>query len=181
MANDELAGRTVVILPGGADALRGPARTIAVTAQAQVLANAVVNALDRIDLFEIDGGLVLLVDGDLRPVSNEILREVIRENFVTKQLRIAADGAVEKSYAPVEPAETAIRQMLTAPVKEGGLIGRLPPVQVTTAPQVAAEPQAGLPDDHPETIAGRRALARHAGIGTHQEIEAGRAAAAKFA
>jgi hypothetical protein len=181
MANDELAGRTIVILPGSAGAPRGPARTIAVTAEARVLADAIAGALDRIDLFEVNGGLVLLIDDELAPVSNEIMRKVLRENFVTKQLRIAAGGAVEKAYTPVEASEGVIRQMLTAPPKEGGLLGRLPQVQVTAAPQEVAEPQVLLPDDHPEVVAGRRAAARHAGMGTQQEMEAGRAAAAKFA
>ena len=86
MADDQLKGRTIVNLPGSGDGLRGPARTIAVTAQARTLADAIVARLDRIDLFELDGALVLLAGGELRNVNGEILREIIRTNFVTKHM-----------------------------------------------------------------------------------------------
>jgi hypothetical protein len=48
--NDNLGGRKVVIMPGSADGLRGPARTIAITNEARCLADAIAGALDRIHL-----------------------------------------------------------------------------------------------------------------------------------
>jgi hypothetical protein len=160
---DEKMSNTVVILPGSPDGLRGSARTLAATAEAKVLAGAIAGRLDRIDLFEMDGGFVLLAAGELRPVGGEALRGIIRSNFVTKNLRIGAGGTVEKVFVPVEPSEGAIRQLLTAPVREGGLQGLLPPV-IMAAPR-QHEPQQPvnlLPETRREVEQGRAVSARHA-------------------
>jgi hypothetical protein len=52
---NELDNRTVVILPSSGDGLRGPQRTIALTAEAKAIADAIVGALDRIDIFDNGG------------------------------------------------------------------------------------------------------------------------------
>jgi hypothetical protein len=69
MANDDLAGRTVVILSGSADGLRGPARTLAITAEARAIADAIVARLDRIDIFDDAGRLSFSCRG--RPASRQ--------------------------------------------------------------------------------------------------------------
>jgi hypothetical protein len=154
-----------------------------VTVEARLLAGAIAGALDRIDLFEMDGGFVLLADSDLRPVGGEVLRKVLRDNFVTKRLHVAADDMVEKVYAPVEPSEAVIRQLLTAPAKEGGLQGLLPPVVMVQLRQVAEPGERPLPDDHPEVMQGRAVSARHAGGNQRllEEQEGGRRTSARHA
>jgi hypothetical protein len=73
----------------------------------------IVGALDRIDLFELNGQLVLLVNSELRNLNNELLRTLLRENFASKHLVTAGAGlGVE------------FRPMLTAPPTDGGLLGR---------------------------------------------------------
>jgi hypothetical protein len=176
-----LGGRKALILPSAADGLRGPARTIAITAEARVLADAIVARLDRIDLFE-EG---LLVDGGLRNLNGELLRKVLRDNFATKHL-VQRGSRLEVEHRPVETSELVIRTLLTAPPQDGGLtgrLGRLPKVQLEPPRQTAVqEPQViSNPIEHE---AGQRALRRHADLGNErlrEEIEAGQQALARHA
>jgi hypothetical protein len=97
MADDQLNGRVIVNLPSGGPStgsggLRGPARSIALTAEARAFADAIVGRLDRIDMFELDGALVLLAGGDLHNVNGQVLREIIRANFVSKGIVNAGTG-----------------------------------------------------------------------------------------
>jgi hypothetical protein len=156
--------------------LRGPARTIAITAEANAIAGAIAGALDRIDMFELDGRLVLLVDGELRNVNAAILREIIRTNFATKHL-VQAGAGLGVEYRPVEVGELVIRTMLTAPPRDGGLVGRVPPVMME-APRQVEEAAPVVMMDPVEFEAGQRALAKHTGAAsserTRQEIERGK-------
>jgi hypothetical protein len=180
--NDQLDGRAIVILPSSADGLRGPARTIAITAEARGLSDAIVARLDRIDLFEDEGRLKLLVNGGWQIVTGEVLRGIIRGNCAHKCLVTTATGlAVE--LRPVEPSELVIRTMLTAPPRDGGLLGRVPAavIEPPRAQEVAAA--AVPPMEGIEFEAGQRALAKHAERGKEQlrqEIEAGQRQLAKL-
>jgi hypothetical protein len=172
--NEELSGRTIVVnLPSSAGDLRGPARTIAITAEARALADAIVSALDRIHLFELDGALVLLAGGELHAVSGVVLREIVRANFVSKCLVNAGTG-LGVEYRPVEVGELTVRTMLTAPPQQGGLVGRVPAAAMEAPRQVMEEVAVG---EGVEFEAGQRALARHAQQGDErlkEEIERGR-------
>jgi hypothetical protein len=182
MADDQLDGRKIVILPGSADGLRGPARTIALTAEARCLADAIVARLDRIDMFELNGALVLLAGNELHGVNREVLREVVRANFATKHL-VTAGAGLSVEFRPVEVSELVVRTLLTAPPQDGGLIGRVPAVMMEAPRQTAAE-EVAMPSDPLEAARGAQVLARHAAAGderTPQEIERGRQRAAEFA
>jgi hypothetical protein len=92
----ELDGRTIINLPGSADGLRGPARTLAINAEARCLSDAIVGRLDRIDLFEDEGRLKLLVNGEWQIVTGAMLRQAIGANCVRKCLVAGPTGlAVE--------------------------------------------------------------------------------------
>jgi hypothetical protein len=175
MADDQLDGRRIVILPSSGDGRPGPARTIAITAEARCLADAIVGALDRIDMFDDGGGrLVLVAGGGLHPVNGVVLREILRANFATKHIVNAATG-LEVAFRPVEVSELVIRTLLTAPPRDGGLIGRVPMVQME-APRQVAEEVAVMVANPIEDAAGKAALAKHAGAGgerTRQEMEKG--------
>jgi hypothetical protein len=174
--NDELGGRTVVILPGCADGLRGPAKTLAITGEARTIADAIVGRLDRIDIFEANGQLVFLAQGGLHNVNAEVLREIIRTNFVSKCIVNAGTG-LSKEYRPVEVGELVVRTLLTAPPRDGGLIGRVP-MAAMEAPRQAVEEAAVVHSNPIEHAAGQRALAKHSGGAsgerTQQEIARGR-------
>jgi hypothetical protein len=175
--NDQLDGRRIVILPSSAGGLRGPARTIALTAEARCLADAIVARLDRIDLFDDGGRLVLIAGGGLHNVNAEILREILRANFATKHIVNAATG-LEVTFRPVEVSELVIRTLLTAPPQDGGLGGRVP-LAMPEPREMAAVPEAEppqVPSNPIEDAAGKAALAKHAGAGgerTRGEIEKG--------
>jgi hypothetical protein len=172
--NEELGARSVVILPGSGDGLRGPARTIAITAEAKAIADAIAGALDRIDIFEDGGRLVLLAGGGLHNVNAEVLRAILRANFATKHL-VTAGGGLSVEYRPVEVSELVVRTLLTAPPRDGGLLGRVPMAQME-APRQVEEAAPVVPSNPIEDAAGKAALARHAGAGgerTRGEIERG--------
>jgi hypothetical protein len=173
VANDQLNGRTIVNLPSSAGDLRGPARTIALTAEARALADAIVSALDRIHLFELDGALVLLAGRELHGVNGQVLREVLRANFATKHIVVTGAG-LGVEYRPVEVSELVVRTLLTAPPQQGGLVERVPAAAMEAPRQVLEEVAVG---EGVEFEAGQRALARHAGEAsgerTQQEIERG--------
>jgi hypothetical protein len=185
MMNDQLRGRTVVIMPGSADGLRGSARTSAITAEARCLADAIVARLDVIDLFELDGRLTLVAGGEPHNVNAEILREIIRANFASKHIVNARSpdqvrGGLAVEYRPVEVSEPVVRVLLTAAVRDGRLIGRVP-MAAMEAPRQLAEPaevaEPAVISNPVEHAAGQRALARHAGGAsgerTRLEVERG--------
>ena len=179
---EELNNRTVVNLPGNMHARPGPARSIALTAEANALADAIVGALDRIHLWELDGALVLLAGGDLHNVNAEVLREIVRANFVSKHIVMAGAG-LGIEYRPVEVGELVVRTLLTAPVRDGGLVGRVPQAAME-APRQSTEPvEAAVISNPIEDKAGKRALMKHAGAGgerTRQEIARGQQRSAEF-
>jgi hypothetical protein len=186
-AMNELDGRTVVILPGSGDDLRGPARTIALTAEARWLADAIVGALDKIDLFEIDGALVLLADGGLTNVNGDLLRAIIRANFVGKCL-VTTGTVLGVEFHPIEVSELVVWTLLTASPNEGGLLGRVPPVQVE-APRQSAEPAESpgqvvrSPETEIEIASGQKAAVKHAVAGGERlklEVEQGQRRSAQF-
>jgi hypothetical protein len=72
---DKLDGRKVLVLPNSPDGLRGSDRRAAVEAEAKLLSNAIADSLDRIPMFNRDGQPVLLIDGALRVVNNQMLAE----------------------------------------------------------------------------------------------------------
>jgi hypothetical protein len=178
----ELDGRTILNLPGSADGLRGPARTTAITAEARALSDAIVARLDRIDLFEDEGRLKLLVNGEWQIVTGEVLRGIIRANCARKCL-VTAGGRLGVEFRPVEPGELVVRTMLTAPPRDGGLIGRAPPAVMEPPRQLMEEVAAAVPSNPIEDAAGKRALAKYADAGserTRQEIEQGKRRLAQF-
>jgi hypothetical protein len=129
--NDQLNDRTVVILPGSADGLRGPARSIALTAEARVFSAALAGMTERLHLFEADGRIMLLAEGGFHVVNGEILTEIIHANLVRKGVRnagTAASPVYEIAYTGVEANALTLRIMLTEPPEKGGLAGRLPVV-----------------------------------------------------
>jgi hypothetical protein len=108
-------------------------------------------------------------------VNAEVLREILRTNFATKHL-VAAGAGLSVEYRPIEVSELVIRTLLTAPVQDGGLLGRVPPVQMEAPRQVVEEAAPVVPSNPVEHAAGKAALAKHAGAGgerTRGEIERG--------
>jgi hypothetical protein len=175
MANDGLDGRKVLILPPAADGLRGPHRTAAVQAQALYLSDAIAGALDRIPIFEHDGQPVLLVDGALRTVTNEVLRWTLEGYFATPHL-VERGGRLELEYRGVQPNELVTRAMLTAEPKQGGLLGKLPRLEIERPQQAMAAPvveQAPVRDERGqlEFEGSQRALARFANPEQRRELE----------
>jgi hypothetical protein len=161
---DKLDGRRIVIMPGSPDGLRGSARDSAVKAEALVLSDAIAGALDIIDLFEHDGGVVLVANGEVRNVSSELLRWLIEATFVEKRVvRTLLGLRHEVELRPVSPSEMAVRAMLTKEPREGGLIGRVPVLQVETPQrEVAPPPEKPLMVLNPaELEAGRRQVERY--------------------
>jgi hypothetical protein len=143
MADDQLNGRRVVILPGSADGLRGQARTTATTAEAKVL-SAALAGMDEVHLFEVDGRTMLLAGGGFHIVNAEVLQEIIRTNLVQKGVRNAGTAAApvyEVELRPVEANALTLRIMLTEPAEKGGLAGRLPVVALEELRPQGAAPQ----------------------------------------
>jgi hypothetical protein len=139
MADDELAGRTIV--RSNAD-FTTPIRGCYAnhTALAGVLSEALANS--SADLFNHDGRIMLLAKSALYPVNAEILHTLIQANLVIKGLRIVGSAEApihEKEYRPVAASDIVVRTMLTAPVEKGGLAGRLPVAALEeVAPQETA-------------------------------------------
>jgi hypothetical protein len=84
-------------------------------------------------------------------VNGAVLREIIRANCVRKCLVTTATG-LKIEFRPVEAGELTIRTLLTAPPRDGGLLGRVPVAQVEAPRQeVAEKPAAMVPDDRPRS------------------------------
>jgi hypothetical protein len=79
--------------------------------------------LDRIDLFDDNGQIVFLAQGGLHNVTGEVLRAIIRAHFASKHIVNVATG-LGIEFRPVEPSELVVRTLLTAPPRDGGLIGK---------------------------------------------------------
>ena len=121
MGDNELAGRRVLVMPRSVPDLRGSARDIALKNEAVVLRDALVGALDILDLFENAGGIVLVAGGEVRNIGSAELRWIISETFVTKHVVRKLPGLKhEVEYRPVQPSELAVRALLRAPANEGG-------------------------------------------------------------
>jgi hypothetical protein len=180
--SDKLSGRRAIInLPRSLPDLRGQQRDSATKAEALVLREAICGALDILHLFDEGGRTVLVAGGEVQPVNAESMRWIIAETFVEKHVIRKLPGlnyVVE--FRPVNPSELAVRALLRADQRDGGLTGKLPMLEVETqgfAAPVAAPPAApGLPDDHPEVLAGRRTQARYANTGAQTELEKARGA-----
>jgi hypothetical protein len=181
MANDGLDGRKVLILPPAAEGLRGQHRTSAVQAQALCLSDAIAGALDRIPIFEHDGRPVLLVDGALRTVNSEVLRWTLEGYFVTPHL-VQREGRLELEYRGVRPNEMVARSMLTAEPKQGGLLGKLPRLEIEQPRQQAAppaEPRPVVMDGSKEAVErarGQEVLARFTNPEERTRLEMARGA-----
>jgi hypothetical protein len=179
--NDKLDSRRVVIMPTSSDGLRGQQRDTAAKNEALVLRDAIRGALDIIDLFQHEGGIVLVANGEVRNVGSELLRWIIEATFVEKVVaRKLLGSRHEVEYRPVNPSEQAVRALLRAEAKEGGLLGQLPVLrveepQLTAAPVTA--PEAPKFEPHPvEQAAGARQVARYANAGARLELEKARGA-----
>jgi hypothetical protein len=81
----------------------------------------------------------------------------------------------------VEVGELVIRGLLTAPVRDGGLIGRVPQAAME-APRQAVEEVAVMVTNPVEHEAGQQALMKHAAGNARlqEELQAGRQALAKY-
>jgi hypothetical protein len=184
MGNNELAGRRIVVMPPTADGLRGSSRDIALKNEAVVLRDAIIGALDVLDLFQSEGGIVLVANGEVRNVSSELLRWLIEASFVEKVVTRTLPGLKhEVEFRPLNPSEMAMRALLRAEPREGGLIGLLPVLNVETqgfaAPVTPVEKETAsspLPDDHPEVLASQRTTARYADAAARTELEKARGA-----
>jgi hypothetical protein len=183
MGNNELAGRRVIVMPAvSSDGLRGSSRDIALKNEALVLRDALVGALDVLDLFQSEGGIVLVARGEVRNIGSAELRWILQETFVAKRVVRKLPGLNnEVEYRPVQPSELAVRALLTKDAREGGLLGCLPVLQIETLGFAAAAPvekeiTSNLPDDHPEVLASRRTTARYADSDKRTRLEAQRGA-----
>jgi hypothetical protein len=118
--NDKRDGRRVVIMPRSSDGLRGQQRDAAVKSEALALSDAIVGALDIIDLFQHEGGIVLVANGEVRNVNSELLPWLIEASFVEKHVvRKLLGLRHEVEYRPVSPSEQAVRALLRAEPREG--------------------------------------------------------------
>jgi hypothetical protein len=181
MGNNELASRRVIAMPRNAPDLRGQQRDAAMKSEALVLREAICGALDILDLFQHEGGIVLVAKGELQVVNNDLLRWLIEATFVEKHvIRTLPGPRYEVEYQLVRPSESAVRTLLTREASEGGLRAKLPVLQIEEpqlmVPPAAAPTAPGLPDDHPEAVAGRRTLARYADADKKRELEMRRGA-----
>jgi hypothetical protein len=180
MANENRDGRRVLVLPNSPDGLRGSDRRAAVEAEAKLLSNAIADSLYRIPIFNKGGQPVLLIDGALRVVNNQMLAWVLEGYFATPHV-VETAGRLELEYRGVKANEMVLRHMLTTEeTKYGGLLGRLPRLVVET-PQTAVEEKprkatSNLPEVQVELDAGARQVARHANTKARLELEKARGA-----
>jgi hypothetical protein len=166
-------GRRIINLPKSEFDLRGQQRDAAVKSEALVLADALIGALDLWDLFQHQGGIVLVANGELQTVNAENLRWILAETFAEKRV-VRKLSRYEVEYRPLNPNEMAVRALLRADPRDGGLITRLPPLNVEQPQAPVAPPEPRLPDDHPETIASRRTQARYTNADARRELESAR-------
>ena len=85
-------------------------------ADARTLIDAIIES--NADLFNHDGTLVLLRDGELVPGGRDILLETLNTHLAVKRVVKNGDGRVEVAYDPVDLKDMTMRALL---------IGRLPP------------------------------------------------------
>jgi hypothetical protein len=121
-------------------------------------------------IFMMDDRLVWITDGKRVPVFRDVVIELCRR-FVVTEMPVERDGKWIVERRPFVPDELMVRNLIRESLPK-----RAPIVQPEAAP-IPAEPPVTLPDDHPDLVAGRRALARYAGGAsgerTRQEIERG--------
>ena len=108
----------------------------------------------RIKVWVTDGKLVPVFRGTVIELCR---RFVVTEHPVNRGTESEPNWAVE--HRAVVPDELTIRNLI-----RGSLPKRVTIVRPEAAP-APAEPAVMLPDDHPEVVAGRRQLARHANAG----------------
>jgi hypothetical protein len=174
----ERNGKRVLVMPRSADSLRGQQRDAAVKNEALVLQDAILGSLDILDLFDDSGRVVLVANGELQAVNSEHLRMIIEELFVTKHV-VRKGLRHEVEYQPVRPNEMAVRALLRAEPRDGGLIGRLPRLEVEQ-PQVQAPPEPAPVFMQPgsreeaEFLAGQRGYQRLANTDARTELESRR-------
>jgi hypothetical protein len=169
-------------MPNSADGLRGQQRDAATKSEALVLADAICGALDIIDLFQHEGGVVLVANGELQVVHAGHLRTIVESLFATKSV-VQREGRLEVNYPPVSPSEMSIRAMLTKEPRDGGLIGRLPILQIeqlrVAQPETVAPPEpVFIPGSREEAeyLTSKRVAARYANPGARTELESQRGA-----
>jgi hypothetical protein len=181
MAKNELDGRALVNPQLGAMPPSGSDRAIWQVRDAQAFTEALVSIPERVHLFAEDGGLKVLLDGEVQVLNAERLHRVIRENCVTKHL-VTREGKLEIEFQPAEAGAMVLQEMLRNGKNEGGLRGRVPDILVE-APRQAPPPPQEPPSNHPEAVAGRRTAARWAELGSdarlQEEIAAGQRTTAK--
>jgi hypothetical protein len=110
-----------------------------------------------------------------------LLRWLIEATFVEKRVVQTLPGLRhEVELRPVSPSEMAVRAMLTKEPREGGLIGRLPVLQVETQGFAVAAPaaarQSAMMGDSVECARGAEVVARRANAGARLELEKARGA-----
>jgi hypothetical protein len=147
---------------------------------ALLLSTAIADALDKIPAFNRDGQPVLLIDGALRAVNNQMLAWVLEGYFATPHV-VEREGRLALEYRGVRANEMVLRHMLTAEQKHGGLAGCLPPL-VIEQPRTAVAPEqplvttSCLPEVQRELDAGAANVAKHADAGARLELEKARGA-----
>jgi hypothetical protein len=162
--NDELGDR-VVYAPRGRNAEDDLAACILAAAK----------------IFQMDGQLVWITDGKRVPVFRGTVVELCRRFIVTahpvnRGTEAEPNWVVE--YRAFEPTELTIRNLIRESLPK-----RAPVVQPEATPRPPKAAGPGLPDDHPEMIAGRRVAAKYTETGNEQlrqEMEAGQRTAARY-
>jgi hypothetical protein len=171
--------RIIANMPRSSDGLRGQQRDSATKVEALALQSAICGALDVLDLFDEGGRVVLVANGELQAINAKYLRVILESLFATKAVVRKLPGLkYEVEYRPINPSEAAVRALLRADQRDGGLLGRLPVLVVETqgfaALSLAPPAAPGLPDDHPEVLASRRTQTRYADSDARRELEIAR-------
>jgi hypothetical protein len=175
MANNTLDGRKVLVMPNSPEGLFGPHRRAAVETMALLLSAAIADSLDRIHMFNRGGQPVLLIDGALRVVNNQMLAWILEGYFATPHV-VENEGRLELEHRGVVVSEMVLRHMLTTEeAKYGGLLARLPRLVVERA-RAAVEEKPGkatlnLPEVQAELEAGAREVARRANDAEQTRLE----------
>jgi hypothetical protein len=134
---------------------------------------------DAADLYQSDGRVLGLIDGELGIVNTAVLAKVINENLVKKGVRnvgTVEQPVFEREYRPVEVGEVVLRMLLTD--DQYGLLKLLPVLRMEDlAPRAPAPPVAeAAPEPEPplvmnpeELAAGQRAAAKWAKLGSAEQ------------
>jgi hypothetical protein len=140
------------------------------------LRDAIVGALDIWDLFEGQGGIVLIANGAMHAINSEQMRWILTETFVTKHVvRKLLGLRYEVDYRAVNPSEMAVRALLRADSRDGGLIGYLPvlnieePLRAPVPPEKQLATSSPLPEIQRELDAGARQVARRSDASRREE------------